>query len=464
MAGYMFFDTFYPDVKGIYYETNRYNANLEYCGLLTNDGIEMCSNEVVRGYLQKDFPELPVLSIKKDIIPAVDDFFFQIFKMKSFSQDGQFCLSEWKKYLTSDEIDAIFVEAKGLSSSEKQFPVYGINEFALMFTQFASTKNLEKDMLSLTKNKAFMKTMLKNMSIDSQRKDWDTNPMTKENAAKEGWEIKDGVIVYTKNWARELTIPTSIDGTRINQFKVCSFFQTRNTLESITIPESITSIDFCPGDDFKCLKQFVSKSSRYRVEDNRYLVCNANNALISAAVRDLDVIKIPNGIKIINTSCFYRNSWIEEVYVSDGVEEICDSTFSNCLSLKKIEIPDSVKRIGRIAFCGCEHLSDVRLSDMLETLSIETFESCKNLQTITLPKKLKAIEESAFAHCTNLESVIFFDDIETIGKKAFYQCFNLQAVIPDNASIKSNAFFNTVHIEYHGKSTSKNDWGAGSLN
>ena len=464
MAGYMFFDTFYPDIKGIYYEPNYYNANLEYSGLLTNDGIEMCSNETVRGYLQKDFPELPVLSIKKDIIPALDDFFFQIFKMKSFSQDGQFCLSEWKKYLTPDEIDTIVAEAKEMSSSERQFPVYGINEFSLMFTQFASTKNLKKDMLSLTKNKSFMKAMLKNLSMDFQRKDWDTNPMTKEDAAKEGWEIKGEVIVYTKNGARDLTIPTSVGGIRVNQFKTCSFFQTRNTLESITIPESITSIEFCPGDDFRCLKRFVSKSSRYRVEDNRYLVCNANNALISAAVIDLDVVKIPNGIKIINTSCFYKNSWIEEVYISDGVEEICDAAFRDCLSLKKIKMPDSVKRIGRIAFCGCKHLCDVRLPDMLKTLSMETFKSCKNLQTITLPKKLKVIEESTFANCTNLESVVFFDDIEDIGKKAFYQCFNLSAVIPVNASIKSNAFFNAVHIEYHGKSTSKNDWGASSFN
>ena len=60
-----------------------------------------------------------------------------------------------------------------------------------------------------------------------------------------------------------------------------------------------------------------------------------------------EIIRIPEGIKIINGGCF-TGTVAEEIYISDTVEDIREVAFSNCPNNIKVYIPASVTQVGDI--------------------------------------------------------------------------------------------------------------------
>lgn len=63
------------------------------------------------------------------------------------------------------------------------------------------------------------------------------------------------------------------------------------------------------------------------------------------------MFEIENGILIKYRGDEYR------VVIPDGVTEIGDNAFENCISLVSVTVPDSVKYIGMLAFSYCSGLT-----------------------------------------------------------------------------------------------------------
>lgn len=442
MAGYMFFDTFYPDVKGIYYERNKYSGNLEFCGLLTNDGIEACSSEDEKAFLEKDFPELPVLSIKKDVVPQVNDYFVRLFLQPPFCTNGSINRIEWEKYLSADKIDEIEEMVYGSDSNKGKdgacnFPAYGVNEFALMFSQFTSQENLEREKLSLLKNTTFLTRMLSYLCKEKYHADWDTCPLTAEEAKAMGWEVISGRINYLKDDRANVEIPSSINHSKVTTIDNSFYGYQGCKIQTLTIPESIEMIALseviCP-----CLKKITSRSPYYRVENDRYLIRNEDNRLVFVAGDGLTEAKIPAGVETIGVSCFC-NTKIETVEIPDSVKEIYRNAFSDCSNLKSVEMPDTVEYLGSGVFFNCNSLTAIHLSNSIKALCAEAFKNCKDLEEISLPDKLEIIYEECFCGCSKLKTVQIPQSVKTIG---------------------SDAFSEVLHVEYHGKCRSKTHWGA----
>ena len=64
---------------------------------------------------------------------------------------------------------------------------------------------------------------------------------------------------------------------------------------------------------------------------------------------------------------FMNNQDIVAVRVGDNVEEIAESAFGNCPSLKYIISGKNVKTVGGGNFAGCTNLKEVVLNDGLES-------------------------------------------------------------------------------------------------
>ena len=109
---------------------------------------------------------------------------------------------------------------------------------------------------------------------------------------------------------------------------------------------------------------------------------------------------IPDGIKIIDRSCFHDVD-IESVYIPASVVEIHGYAFSNCENLKSVKFA-----------------TDSRL----KIIEGDAFRSCKQLILINIPKSIEIIGDNAFEYCEQLKLNLELGDyknLKSIGHSTF---------------------------------------------
>ena len=193
------------------------------------------------------------------------------------------------------------------------------------------------------------------------------------------------------------------------------------SLESITIPDSVTSI----GDGAFC--------------------CCAK----------LTSITIPDGVKSIGNYAFEECTALESITIPDSVLNIGDSAFAECTALESITIPDSVLNIGDSAFEGCTALESITIPDSVLSIGYSAFEGCTALKNITIPGSVLSIGDNAFKECTALERATISEGVKSIGDNAFYNCTNLVNVsLPDSlTSISFNMFYGCTNLQTYDDGT-----------
>ena len=186
----------------------------------------------------------------------------------------------------------------------------------------------------------------------------------------------------------ELVIPTKIEGksvTKIGNKDFVGPFFMRDKLTSITIPNSVTSID--PNAFYKCnsLKSITIPDNVTSIGDDAFLGCSS-----------LTGITIPNGVTSIGITAFY-----------------------NCSNLKSITIGNGVTSIGNRAFYWCSSLTSITIGNGVTSIGKEVFVNCDSLTSITIPDGVTSIGEKAFYYCTNLSAVTFLGDAPKNSNDAF---------------------------------------------
>jgi hypothetical protein len=147
-----------------------------------------------------------------------------------------------------------------------------------------------------------------------------------------------------------VTIPSSIDGLPVASIGGGAFYSCRN-LTSITIPDSITSIN-CSFDWCTSLTSIVvdENNQHYKSIDGN-LYTKDEKTLIQYAIGKTDTkFTIPEGVTYIGEEAFANCSNLGEVYIPNGVITIGSDAFLSCHGLDYVYIPDSVTTIGSCAF------------------------------------------------------------------------------------------------------------------
>lgn len=190
---------------------------------------------------------------------------------------------------------------------------------------------------------------------------------------------------------------------------------------------------------------------RYELADGKVTV--------TGYVGDETKLVIPE--KIENTAvtriydCAFEGcDFIEEVVISEGVEEIGYEAFRDCSALAKIELPTTLVSVGREAFLGTAYerngdnwqdgvlyIGNVLVMSESDALSAEcavkadttvlasqSFIFCHGVSKITLPEGVEYIGEDAFKDCDALESIVIPKSVTEIGSSAFEGCSALKSV------------------------------------
>lgn len=75
--------------------------------------------------------------------------------------------------------------------------------------------------------------------------------------------------------------------------------------------------------------------------------------LYAFASKGMKDYTIPDGVKSIGESSFFRSQELESIIFNEGLESIGADAFAECTSLKSITLPSTLKQMDTYAFRGC---------------------------------------------------------------------------------------------------------------
>ena len=201
-------------------------------------------------------------------------------------------------------------------------------------------------------------------------------------------------------------------------------FSSCNTLQSIVIPNSVTSIlqegfSGCSGLTDVSIPESVTSIGNFAFAD-----CSGLTSVV-----------IPTSVTSIGNSAFSGCSGLTSVSIPGSVTGIGNSAFEGCSGLTSVSIPSSVTSIGNSAFIGCSGLTSVIIPNSVTSIGDWGFYGCSGLTSVSIPGSVTGIGNSAFEGCSALTSIVIPEGVTSIGESAFSSCSGLTSVsIPESVT------------------------------
>jgi len=282
----------------------------------------------------------------------------------------------------------------------------------------------------------------------------------------------------------DVTIPSVFEGLPVKQIGKDYSSPFSNTLKSVTIPNSVTTIGGYAFKECYSLTSVSIPNSVTKIGGSAFYNCSALTSFyMPDSVTDasgwwtfnscskLASVRLSASIKTLGMGMFEYCSTLTSVEIPSSVTSIQESTFHNCSALQSIDIPSSVTSIGRQAFYGCSALKNVTIPSSVTSLGSAVFSHCNSVTSFTIdpanpnfvyennaiyskdkktlhsiinafitsfdiPTSVTKIGDETFCYCSALKSVTIPDSVTTIGDRAFEYCSTLKIVMIPNSVTK----------------------------
>ncbi len=196
-------------------------------------------------------------------------------------------------------------------------------------------------------------------------------------------------------------------------------FEGCTNLISITIPETVTTIDGYAF--YKC-----TSLTNIKIPDS---VISIGSSAFYNTVDYNDVSNWENEVLYISNHLIKANTSIADCNIRQGTKTIASSAFNGCTGLTNITIPDGVKSIGSSAFNGCTSLTSITIPDSVTSIGQSAFNNTgyynelsnwkngvlyignhlikaeESIDSCNIIQSTKTIAHSAFKGCTGLTSI-----------------------------------------------------------
>ncbi len=156
---------------------------------------------------------------------------------------------------------------------------------------------------------------------------------------------------------KDLVVPETIFGDTVVSIDFMAFANCENSsvIESITLPDTITSLD-----------RFVFMGMTNLKSINIPASCTSIGSGLLQGCTSLTDVKLDADITVIPSQLFYQCTSLKSFDVPETVTEIQNHAFAECPSLERVYIPASVETIGKYAF---KNTTDVVIYGHKDTLA-----------------------------------------------------------------------------------------------
>ena len=252
-----------------------------------------------------------------------------------------------------------------------------------------------------------------------------------------------------------ITVPTELDRRKVTGLGESSFsgfyssdhpknynlLSFCNQIQSVTIPESVTSIGKDAFTNCRGLNSLTIKDAATSIGEGAFCQCE-----------NLKTVKLGEHITTIGHDAFWDCERLNNVTIPDSVTSIGPVAFGCCYGLTTLSLGENIETIGDHAFYYCIELKSVTIPQSVTSIGNDAFGQCHDLQSLTIKDAATSIGHRAFLGCTSLETISLGENIKTIGYSAFASCTCIDltnVTIPENVkTIRPGTFDYCTHLEY----------------
>ena len=269
--------------------------------------------------------------------------------------------------------------------------------------------------------------------------------------------IKDAATSIGSRAFTECPLTTTLSlGKNITTIGDHAFYYCLN-LKSVTIPQSVTSIgDYAFGEcvSLKTLS-FGENSFGENIETNIKTIGNyAFNHC-----NDLESVTIPQSVTSIGREAFRFCNNMKSLAINGAIESMGTGAFAGCISLEKISLGENIKTIGNYAFasCTCIDLTNVTIPENVTTIRPGTFDYCTHLEYIMLPAGLTSFQDS-LKGCPagNPNGAIYYKNYKAAAD-ALLADNDANSNIDDNYKLKKRNFLYLCKVTFDANGGKLND-------
>lgn len=189
-------------------------------------------------------------------------------------------------------------------------------------------------------------------------------------------------------------------------------FQNQTQIQSVTIPNTVTSI----------------------------------GAGAFSGCDRLTTVTISDSVTSIGANAFAGCTHLSNCTLPIGLSVISNGVFSGCTWLHRINIPNEVTSIGANAFAGCTSLTSITIPASVTNIGSNAFERCHNIQNIHIYGSVN-IDNNVFANCTYLSNVYFYSYTAPTIEDGAFPSGSFDLYVPHSKQCEYSAVFSEYDCE-----------------